>query len=457
MKYFTLLAPALFSAALLGCLPEDGPFDSDAVWINCSSLTEIDCSLAPVRYVDGSADEGGDGTNWAAAFNSLQEGINHAHCTYEECGTPIQVWTAAGNYHVFRENEDNTLRIRKKTLIYGGFSNAKTALDDRDPETNRTRINGDNNVCHVVTGDNNSTIDGFTITTGMAVDAHETNPSHCSAGGGMFIYQVDPVVNNCTFSENVATFGAGLYAHESSAVITNCSFIGNWAYQDGGGLGSFAGSITVSDCLISNNIADNEGGGMGNSDGASPQLDACIFEDNQALHGGGMGNRAASPQLTNCIFTGNTADLGAAMGNELGASPSITNCTFVGNQADTGGGAIGNEAANPTIYNSIFWDNSPEQVASDLASEVYVGYSLVEDGDPLFADTEFIVDANPQFVDGDGGNFMLDEGSPCIDAADGVSAPELDFAGNSRVDDPETDNTGEGPPWADIGAYEYQI
>jgi len=28
--------------------------------------------------------------------------------------------------------------------------------------------------------------------------------------------------------------------------------------------------------------------------------------------------------------------------------------------------------------------------------------------------------------------------------------------GNERVDDPNSDNTGAGPPWADMGAYEFQ-
>jgi len=50
----------------------------------------------------------------------------------------------------------------------------------------------------------------------------------------------------------------------------------------------------------------------------------------------------------------------------------------------------------------------------------------------------------------------LQPGSPCIDAADGTVAPEFDFLGNARVDDPGSPNTGLGPPWADIGAFEYQ-
>ena len=46
-------------------------------------------------------------------------------------------------------------------------------------------------------------------------------------------------------------------------------------------------------------------------------------------------------------------------------------------------------------------------------------------------------------------------GSPCIDAADGPAAPGTDIEGNARVDVPAAANTGLGPPWADMGAYEY--
>lgn len=48
-------------------------------------------------------------------------------------------------------------------------------------------------------------------------------------------------------------------------------------------------------------------------------------------------------------------------------------------------------------------------------------------------------------------------GSPCIDAADGDAAPELDILGHARWDDPDQPDTGvSDPPFADIGAYEYR-
>jgi hypothetical protein len=50
----------------------------------------------------------------------------------------------------------------------------------------------------------------------------------------------------------------------------------------------------------------------------------------------------------------------------------------------------------------------------------------------------------------------LSASSPCIDAANGTTAPATDIEGNPRVDHLSKPNTGLGAPWADMGAYEYQ-
>ena len=53
-------------------------------------------------------------------------------------------------------------------------------------------------------------------------------------------------------------------------------------------------------------------------------------------------------------------------------------------------------------------------------------------------------------------------GSPCIDAANNDAVPEgvtEDLGGNPRfVDDPDTEDTGNGdPPIVDMGAFEFQL
>jgi hypothetical protein len=82
---------------------------------------------------------------------------------------------------------------------------------------------------------------------------------------------------------------------------------------------------------------------------------------------------------------------------------------------------------------------------------------------------------DPLFVDLEDGDLHLSDGSACIDAAyngavpadvfdldgDGDTAEPLPFDvdGNARfVDDPYTDDTGDGtPPIVDMGAHEFQL
>ena len=91
-------------------------------------------------------------------------------------------------------------------------------------------------------------------------------------------------------------------------------------------------------------------------------------------------------------------------------------------------------------------------VDDECAGMMEVSYSNVE----AAWDGVGNITADPLLVDTDAGDFSLLADSPCIDAADGTVAPETDIDGNERVDHEDTPNTGVGPPWADIGAYEYQ-
>jgi hypothetical protein len=58
------------------------------------------------------------------------------------------------------------------------------------------------------------------------------------------------------------------------------------------------------------------------------------------------------------------------------------------------------------------------------------------------------------------GNYLILPGSPAIDSAnsDAINEQTIDIAGNSRVDDPATANTGTGTrAYDDRGAYEFQL
>jgi hypothetical protein len=69
------------------------------------------------------------------------------------------------------------------------------------------------------------------------------------------------------------------------------------------------------------------------------------------------------------------------------------------------------------------------------------------------------ISANPKFVNAAQGNYQLDYGSPCIDAANGLVAPPTDLTGAPRYNDPQTvvktGVTNANGLYPDIGAFEF--
>ncbi len=340
----------------------------------------------------------------------------------------------------------------------------------------------------------NCTLSGNTAFNGGGMDNHSSNPTvtNCTfsgnaadRGGGMHNRaSSNPTVTNCTFSGNIAVSafggGGGMYnTVSSSPTVTNCEFIGNSASSDGGGMWNDRSSPTVTNCEFTGNTA-SQGGGMFNDD-SRPTVISCVFSGNTAnVFGGGMsshdscftvtdcsftGNSAtvgggmwngfsSNPTVIGCIFSGNSADFGGGMSNVQLTSTTVTNCTFSGNTAVSDGGGIRNSAeSTPTVTNCILWGNAPDEFSGGSMPDVT--HSNIAGGFPGPGN----IDADPLFVDPDNGDYRLQAGSPCIDAANNNALPAgvgTDHGGNPRfLEIPETPDTGLGRmPIVDMGAHE---
>jgi hypothetical protein len=147
------------------------------------------------------------------------------------------------------------------------------------------------------------------------------------------------------------------------------------------------------------------------------------------------------------------------------SSPTVTNSTFSGNSAGIAGGGMTTWGASvPTLTNCVLWGNTAPAGPAilDNATVTNATYSIVQGGWSGFGN----IDSDPLFVDADGADNIagtldddlhLQQGSPCIDAADGDAAPATDIEGNARHDDPGMMDAGVGTPvYADMGAYEFQ-
>ncbi|HUU20964.1 MAG TPA: right-handed parallel beta-helix repeat-containing protein [Phycisphaerae bacterium] len=371
---------------------------------------------------------------------------------------------------------------------------------------------------HVVTGSDDAVLDGVTVTGGRArlfsgienaedgggmlnVDASPT-VGNCAfvanealrRGGGMHSLRGSPVIHDCLFRENAvagSSGGGGLFLKDSAegqvpAHIERCTFIGNTASgSSGGALHSSADSVVIEDSAFHQNEAQGAGAIYAKcsaSAGCELTVERCTFAENKSKQdssavrvqgwgdilirgclfhdnaGGGFTALASAPVVENCVFVGNVGQTIGAIRN-WGGRAHLLNCTVHGNSAALPDGAGGVYSENgeascgsdcPVVTNCIVRGNAPVDVKDTAGAVTTVSFSDIGGGWPGMGN----IDADPLFVNASGQDFHLLGGSPCIDAADGLAAPELDFDGNERCDDPGSPNAGLGPPWADMGAFE---
>jgi cysteine-rich repeat protein/predicted outer membrane repeat protein len=475
-----------------GC--DDGnTADDDGCSATCTVEAYHSCANEPSEcvctvYVDIDAVSGNrDGSSWNHAYVKVDSGIEKA-ASYSAC----EIWVAEGVYHVYETNSADTLSMRDGISLYGGFAGSETAHAQRNPAVHLTVLDGtaandpNQQAQHIITVDNRQDvrIDGFTVRNGRKDTPGGTNGgaglwaryatnltlANCvftantaNQGGAVFMDQCTGAIEHCGFNANHAFVlgnnnedGGALELEDSELTIQSCTFSQNSAFDDGGAIHTSSGTVFLYDCTFTGNSSTHEGGAVAIDDNGTATFDRCWFENNDAELGGAFNTDNSEAVLRSTVFYNNQASHGGGAQSHNGSNDQYLNCVFYGNVAtastDPGGGLQVENSANVTVTNSIFWANNDSQLDVDGAN-LEMRYSNVQGGHPGLHNLE----NPPLFVDPSNGDFHLSAFSPCIDAGDGDSAPELDFDENSRVDDPNTDNTGSGTPaYTDIGAFEYQ-
>ena len=290
----------------------------------------------------------------------------------------------------------------------------------------------------------------------------ESSDLFVSYGGAIaFEDGADLTIEDCTFSDNVATIGGGIYSSHSDPLIDDCNFVGNSALHGGGAL-FVAGTVNITRSNFGENEATataGQGGGIC-SLGANAGIVDCNIANNDANGSGGgvyLSNKDVNGQevsgentvlVKNCLITGNFASRdGGGISANWHSEPNIVNCTIADNvvtgtgfEAGYGGGLCCSYGNYTNIINSIIWDNSGQRgpqlaIGSGfeyypLPSTVNVSYSDVKGGQSyVFIDKDCTLNwgtgnihINPLFVTGPLGGYYLSQiaaGQPldsnCVD------------------------------------------
>jgi hypothetical protein len=453
-----------------------------------------------VIYVDQHATGAASGADWADAYTDLQTALSQA-------GSGQTIEVAQGSYQPTTGTDRTaTFQLIDGVEVNGGYAGVTGENPgDRNVSLYPTILSGDigttgdssDNSYNVVTGsgtDSTAVLNGFTITGGNADGATASNQygaglinsdgsptinnctftNNLASGGGAAIdnygSSTAPQISNCTFTNNVVSNGVGgavANATGAAALFQNCTFTANSAGAGvGGAVDDYNATTKYIQCLFIDNFSSSDGGAVETVMSTTSFTD-CSFEGNTSAgaDGGGAVYAANDPSLAfvNCAFVGNTAanGYGGALENDA-SSLSIVNCTFTANTASFAGGAVGNyDATSPATSNSIFWNDS-----APTSSEIYdygttnptVTYSDVDGGSAGTGN----IDADPMFVrnpspgadgvwgtaDDDYGNLQLQAGSPAIDFGSNAAIPvgiRSDLVGDLRVFNGVVD----------MGAYEF--
>lgn len=216
----------------------------------------------------------------------------------------------------------------------------------------------------------------------------ETTISGNSAhyGGGINLWNGELQLNNCSLTDNSASWIAGgIHAGYSKLSINNTSFDRDTAAVFGGAMGMYYSELTITNSAFTDNSAGVLGGAIhsdftdinisnttferdtaGNAGGAvfawqcQMQIEDCSFTDNSATYNGGaVATDSTTAGFIQNTFLNNRSVWGGAINCSRG-SISLTDNSFTSNIAEHGGAVNGNLAdlqmdINSFEQNSGFW------------------------------------------------------------------------------------------------------
>jgi predicted outer membrane repeat protein len=172
------------------------------------------------------------------------------------------------------------------------------------------------------------------------------------------------LLDSCLFENNVTLDygGSGIFNNKGKGEVKNSTFRGNTAPSNAPGIYNGDCALKVNGCLFDNN-SSGFGASIANFGlGTVTVIDNNVFQFNKATTSGGaiINGFKASATITNCTFSNNTAKYGGAIYNQNDSTKlSISGTLFDGNAADNDGGGVNISAGIVTnMFKTVFKGNS---------------------------------------------------------------------------------------------------
>ncbi len=210
----------------------------------------------------------------------------------------------------------------------------------------------------------------------------------------------------------------------SLAVLSGFTITNGYSPGSGGGILIYGSSPVIADCKIIANEAVNYGGGIACLNDASAWLHHLRITDNTSQNGGGVDCFQSNILIEYAVLSENSASIG-------GGAVILSNCTdmrmnhvtIADNNAQYGPAVmLGNSQIS--LQNSIVWDNTSYPIYFNnyydpntlnvSHSDIQGGILSVlgENGSLNWGDGN--LDADPQFIHPESGNYFLSATSPCL-------------------------------------------
>lgn len=402
---------------------------------------------SPIHYVSTNGWHIWPYTNWLDAATNIQDAVDAA-------SSNETVLVSNGVYNAGGRVTPGAALVNRVCVTHPialrGVSGGDRTFIAGEPDP--VHVNGPDAVrCVYLAAD--TQLSGFTLMLGHTAGSGANWKD--SDGAGIFIYEGQATISNCTISACAAGGdGGGLYSR-GPTLATSLTVCGNSAQGSGGGV-LCDGSGTISGSTIVSNSAGWEGGGV-RFEGTGGKVVGCTIDYNEALgkNGGGVDCHNAG-LVDRCVIRNNTAaDLGGGVGSWNGE---VRNSLLTGNWAAARGGGVYN--TDGLVVNCTIVDNSAGAGAGGLyafnagITRLCVIYSnhvgAAHDNWTASAGTELAycctapltglpgatgsISNSPVFADYSGGDYRLLAWSPGVDdGTNAYAAGTTDLAGVQRI------------------------